>query len=107
MNYKKLQIVPSKRRYLRISATGKSIPDHRVHCEKFILFVVYGFKGSGEFQASGVKKTGSVKSSQYFFNALGATARDASVPAAVASRTGLFQEITSQSWGFGQDVPPI
>jgi len=45
MNYKKLQIVPIKRRYLRISATGKSKQDHRIHGGKFILFVVYGFKG--------------------------------------------------------------
>ena len=46
-----------------------SIPDHRVHCEKFVLFVVYGFTGSGEFQASGGKKGFWWNFHNIFFNA--------------------------------------
>jgi hypothetical protein len=70
MNYKKLQIVPSERLYLRISATGKSIPDNRVQREKFILFVFMDLRALMNSRHPVMKKKGFVEILTIFFSTL-------------------------------------
>ena len=78
MNYKKLQIVPIKRRYLRISETENPIPLIVFQCEKFIPFVFMDLRILVN-SSNLVGKKGSVEILTNFFSMLlGATARNAS-----------------------------